>query len=470
MKTLVFPAIIMSALGTGAYAEVTFPSDYKNTCGISANDFNGWFQSGTAQKDGSVKPADGFTFPPVENTTCDFYKWGAQMFLWLTSSDSGAYTFDGPDFYDVVETGSSTFEFQQATGAEPNMFRLRDIKSEDVGGTGQAGGSDVLLSQKASLAYYGIHANDIYANYLTGQKAGKFASTAVMDNFPHSQEQMALVELVLKRTFANPQAMTMELKTSWVEASTVEAARYLTIAATVPKYDRNDDAKWTYSGMEIMELALVGMHIAAPVNGHPELVWSSFEHVDNAPNASYYYLNSGGTATLAAFDGSGDWTFFPTDGAAVSSIKSVASVDSDGNIVAGSGGSITPVSVNQINPWGLSQDEASEAEANTDLVSLNATVLGMLSGLGDVRGNYYQIGGIWTVEGQIPTGDSDANIRGGDRLANSTMETFHQYPDENNRFTSKNCFLCHSVSSGSSHAGQGIYLSHIFEGLQPLPE
>lgn len=467
MKALISATALLSVIGVVAAAEVTFPSDYKNTCGIDQSTFNGWFASGTASRGGDVNPADSFTFPPVENTTCDFYQWGAQMFLWLTSPNSdGSFTFDGADFYDVVAT-STGYEFQQSAGSTANPMQLRALKAEDIGGTGQAGGGDVLISQEDSLTYYGIHANDIYAEYLTGQKAGTFAGTAVAENFPSSQADMDLIEEYLKMTFDNPEAMTMELKTSWVDASTVSSVDdYLTITATVPTFDKVSDTQWTLSGTTDMTLAMVGMHIAAPVNGHPELVWSSFEHVDNAPNAAYYYLNSAGTATLAPFDSAGSWTFLPADAAQPASIVTVAKTDSSGNIVA-TGSAIEAVSVVQENPWGLAPDDSSQATANTDLVSLNATVLGMLSELKDVRANYYQIGGIWTVKGELPTGDSDPNIRGGDRLANSTMETFHQYPDENNGFQSRNCFLCHSVSSGDT---DGINLSHIFSGLAPLSD
>lgn len=87
----------------------------------------------------------------------------------------------------------------------------------------------------------------------------------------------------------------------------------------------------------------------------------------------------------------------------------------------------------------------------------------MLSQLaaGDVRGNYIQTGGVWTVKGQIPNGGTDKNLRGSLNLANTTMEIYYQY--HTNGFNPKNCFGCHS-----SPATKATGISHVFNELQPL--
>ncbi|WP_372833300.1 hypothetical protein, partial [Puniceibacterium confluentis] len=452
-------------------AQATLPDDAMDSCGIAPATLDGWFRDGTASTGGAVIAADGFAFPPVQNTACDFYQWGAQMFLWITSpAATASVTFDTPEFYDVVETAGGTFEFQSNAGSKPNPMLIRTVKAQDIGGTGQAGGGDVLLSEQGSLTYYGIHTNDIYAGYLTGQKAGAFDGLGIAGNFPITQADVQQVEAYMKQTYDNPQAMTMEIKTAWVDAATVDAAQFITLDAVVPRFDRASDTRWPLSGTETMTLALVGVHIVAPVAGHPELVWASFEHVSVAPALEYAYLDASGAVKLQPFDSSGDWTFFPSDAAQPTTsplVPAVAAMESTtGDIVADTGQTIAPVAVVQENPWGLSPADPANAKANSDLVSLNASLRNILMGaLGDKRGNYLQIGGIWTVTGQLPTGGGDGNIRGGNRLANATMESFHQYPDKNNNFQSENCFTCHSVSSGAT---DGIALSHIFGGLAPL--
>jgi hypothetical protein len=104
-----------------------------------------------------------------------------------------------------------------------------------------------------------------------------------------------------------------------------------------------------------------------------------------------------------------------------------ASQKSDGSIAAYSGMQIGPVQNAQKNPWGVAPGPNNDAGNNTDLVSLNSGIMAMPAALGDVRANYYQLGGIWTSEGQLPLSGTDGNIRGGLRLANSTI-TVHDSP------------------------------------------
>ena len=105
----------------------------------------------------------------------------------------------------------------------------------------------------------------------------------------------------------------------------------------------------------------------------------------------------------------------------------------------------------RVNPWGDAGGLASSAKNNTQIISLNSDVVGLLAD-GDVRKNYIQTGSLWTQDGQIPPAGTQV---GSLDLANSTMETYHQ---------SVNCFVCHSVSSGP-----GVGISHIYDTLQPLP-
>ena len=459
-------AAFVSSVGVHtARAEVTFPNDVYATCPITPGDLHQWARYGSEGPNGPFNPPDSDLFD--DDTNCNFYRWGAQMFLFLTSPNTAhpGYVFDGPFFYDVINHGNDDFTFEQFLGDAPNAFGVRGLKGDEaIGGTGQAGGGDVLLSQKGSLTYYGIHVNEAYAEYLTAQKAGQLSGT-LNTNFPSDQPEMEELQKVIGKQLPYAEALVLELKTSWVDARTVGASRYLVINAEVPAFDRSSATDWPQTGTETMPLAMVGMHVVGTAKGHPEMIWASFEHIDNAPNLSYYYMTSARQPALAMPDTAGNWTFFDTmPPAGTSPMIATVAATSDTGIAAVAGKTIGPVSVVQMNPFGLAPEDMNTALANSDLVSLNGSLLNMLQQRGDVRGNYYQIGSIWTQKGQMPTGDSDPNIRGGDRLANSTLETFHQYPDENNGFQSKNCFLCHSTSSDSD-----LKISHIYSGLQPLP-
>lgn len=85
------------------------PTDAQDLCPLSSSTFAGWFQSGTVSLNGVVNPADSTL---TLNPDCDFYAWGNQMFLWLTSPapsayGGGAHIFDSPTFYDVSPPDAS---------------------------------------------------------------------------------------------------------------------------------------------------------------------------------------------------------------------------------------------------------------------------------------------------------------------------------------------------------------------------
>lgn len=441
------------AAGT-APAQTVLPPDPKPTCVVTPAQLATWFASGTVTPGGFVDPADSVGFSPSND--CDFYKWSSQMFLWLTSPSTaspyggGSSMFDSPVFYDVSpQNAQHQRTLIPNTPGIPNpILPIRVNKPEEIGEVGQAGGSGVLISQAGSLVYYGIHVNDVYAQFLTGQKAGAIPAT----DFPTTQADLNAIQAYAGTTFADGIALTLELKTSWVDAATVDAGRHVTLESQVPLYARTSDTQWTLAGSETRTLALVGMHVVGSAQGHPELIWATFEHVDNTPDNTYYYTRVDGTTTAVPFSSAGNWLFMASGGTTAGANVERASVDSSGNIVAKSGQTIGPGNTYRINPWGDAGNAQGSAANNTEIVALNAAILPLLAG--DVRQNYVLTGALWTQNGQVPpTGSPPPPQAGSLLLANSTMETYHQ---------DINCFACHN---GTSFNG----LSHIYNSILPLP-
>src|SRR5690349_8855867 len=91
--------------GCFSLASLPMPSNPNNTCSVSSTEISGWFRNGLVTLNGEVKPAESDNFSNSPN--CDFYKWSAQMFLWLTSPAPSSYggtgelVFNSPAFYDV---------------------------------------------------------------------------------------------------------------------------------------------------------------------------------------------------------------------------------------------------------------------------------------------------------------------------------------------------------------------------------
>ncbi|MDQ3287608.1 MAG: hypothetical protein M3Q42_04980 [Pseudomonadota bacterium] len=422
-------------------------------CSISPTTFSTWFKSGSLGKDGMVTFADSVGFP-LDNTKCDFYKWGHQMFLWMVSPVAGGIVLDSPIFFDVNFNNSGNAVYLPNTlGEINNSFALRGAKPQNFQPGGQAGGSDTLLSLNDSLVYFGIHANDVYAWFNTAVSNGALPPTTP---FPSTQAELdAIVKYAASNgaTLSDADALTLELKTAWVDGTTVDdLSKYVTISADVPNYVKTSDTLWTIDPTTPTvqkTLAMVGMHVVGPVQGHPEMVWATFEHRDNVPDNTFYFDSIFGQVPVP-YDASGTWNFMTDGGSQDGALTAQMTIDgSTGNVKATTGNTIRQNNVYRVNPWGNAPTPES-AENNSELISLNLDIGLMLAMTGDVRANYFQVGSVWSRNGSIPSSPTDQDLIGSLLLANSTMETYHQQGSGNSNM---GCFGCHSAetSTGTSH-------------------
>jgi hypothetical protein len=332
---------------------------------------------------------------------------------------------------------------------------------------GQAGDSGVLLAQNGSLVYYATMVNDVYAYFLTGTKNGGI--TPAPTQFPTTQanlDKIIAFAAANGKTFPDPEALAIEVKSSWVEAAGLpNLSSYITMRATVPTYDKSNPNQWVPNGQTTVQLALVGMHVVGSAQGHPEMIWSTFEHVNNAPNATFAYVNTSNTTITVPQNTAGDWTFCADNSAGPFNEQRMTYVSP--NIVAESPFSISAANVIRWKAWGGASDsrpnplDATTAASNTEVIAINNSVIGMLLG-GDIRANYVMTGSTWTIGGASPTGsfhNGSGNEVGTSKLCNTTMETFQQ--GTNTLFaTGINCFTC--------HASNQTDVSHIFDPLKPL--
>ncbi len=424
--------------------------------GCEVDDFSSWFVTGTVNNNGLVKPPNSVDGPFESN--CDFYKWSWQNFLWQTSPTDKSYVFDSSPFYDLE--GDSLVEFS-------SMKKVRGGKETETGQAGQI--HFTLLSQNqpkvtpdGSLVYYAIHVNDVYAYFVSGKNQG---SLAELTEFPTTQEELEKIkEYALEEyqdSIKSNEVLTLELKSSWVKVDPKnDLSTYITLKADVQKYVHQSDQEWTWDGVTLekdVTLALVGYHIVGSVKGNPEMVWATFEHKDNTANANYYYLNEKGEPTEKVNFKNGslvdiqDWLF--TNAETKEETNNIPNAELVGNnIKAASGQTISASSTIRVYPYG-NETSKSGAKNNTEIISLNEQIQGMLKG-NDVRKNYFLVGAVWTQGGVIPQSNktNDPVFEGSPKLTNSTMETY---------FENTNCFSCHN---GGKLGG----LSHIFDKIDPL--
>ena len=400
-------------------------------------------------------------------------------------------------------------QLQDAGTAATLSVGLRAAKGDEdpdiLDEVGQAGGG-VLMSKNKSLVYYGVHVNDLYADFRTGvyNKAFDPAPVVYPRNPTDMETVLAYVDSVGLETPQAPETLAIELKTSWVDASKVaDPSQYITISASVPMYDKTDNLKWKLGPKDQpMELALVGVHIVGTVQDHPEFVWATFEHISNTADVSYWYTTNindiKANTKQWAFDSSGSFEFLNTGEAAAGhntecmttppheSTGDIHAILNDDGVTPVCADGIVPSETVRVRPWGsypfgysdvsttppsqkdpVTEDQVDKiVKNNTVLVALNTHVLSQLAS-DDPRKNYVQTGGIWTttspaaVDAPIPNwmADEKINMRGSLGLYNATMETYSQ------KFAD-NCFVCHSVDKGDANS---FGLSHIFSDIDPLP-
>ena len=329
-----------------------------------------------------------------------------------------------------------------------------------------------LISRKGSLVYYISMVNDVYAYYLSAAKEGQI-SGAEFPTTAQQRDSICAIARINGATLPDSNALAIEIKTSWVEAATVpDPENYIVVDAWVPTYNKTDTL-WTPSGEKKVKLAMLGMHVVGSTAGHPEMVWSTFEHNQNAPNAAYQYLDSNNVVVTQPADSGGQWTLSSNASDPHPNVAHITVPKNTNNLKAIAPYGITASNSSLVYPWGSeanvspNAENGSSAASNSEVISINNSVLSKLVG-NDIRKNYILIGSTWTSGGSAPTGQSYSTnptspgvAIGTSLVANSTMETYLQL-----NYTT--CFYCHSNGDTLNPSLLPGDLSHVYTGLQVL--
>jgi hypothetical protein len=392
---------------------------------------------------------------------CPFYRGGWQNFLVATQPDDKGVP--AIRFYPTID---DVFKPAKPHGA--NRSWLGDIK--------QAGGRQILIDQNGKTLYYGIHVNQAFVDFV---KANKL-------------ETAKGIQEASDRLFFP--AGVIEFKSAWQEVTDPNdptLATYITVRAPVPRLkqvngklieDRNNPRETL--------LRLLALHVVYTYPGHPEFIWSTFEHSTGTPDTQA----SDGKRNVAPTGGVN-----PLDDDPLNQ-KDTTVVCEDDHILCKKGTRANEGN-RPIDEMGLHLDEASQSfpgqqtsiyrmfpasKSNTidpdaAIKSLNHNVEALFAKAQaegklkptDKRMNYRLVGAQWMdkpayfkldsalqndetspfVE-QIGRdallkairedgSDSDFSILAGeDRLSSTAMESFTQAPDS---FT--NCFSCHNTQA-----------------------
>lgn len=308
---------------------------------------------------------------------------------------------------------------------------------------GQADGG-VLMAQNGSLVYYTITVNNVFALFRTMQGAAVPAGLRFPTTPPELNAILNFAAANGQPPVIDPEALAVEIKTAWIEAATLANPNdFIQVQAIVPTYDTSNPNDWVPNGTKTVTLAMVATHIVGSANGHPEMLWGTFEHVSNDPLAQYDYARAPGGIGTVLQNTVGNWLFC-ANGAAGPFNQAHMRMAAAGHIQPVAPFPISPTDVVRSKPWGL---DGANAFGNAEVISLNNIVRNLLDPA-DVRRNYFHGGTTWTIGGAPPNG---ANEVGTNKLSNTTMETFTQ---------GGNCFGCHTSNTTT--------VSHVFGATDPL--
>jgi hypothetical protein len=407
-----------------ALAGATFPASAQ--CDAPAS----WFPHTDTQRPDNSDPGK-------EN--CKFHQWSWQTFLWLTQKADGDLRFitqmhSADDLFAPSKSGLAALDLSIPAWKNRPKERLRlhprDVKprsARPVHLINQPGDNGILVDQEGHPVFFAIHVNQDYYDFI---QSNGYNDPRKLMNAPATQ---------------NFRVGTLEVKSSWriINPGEKKSAFYWTTAEIARLKTVNGHVEIDPNHFDEKQVALVGLHVAGVVVGHPEFVWATFELKGNAPtlppgmpmNSRDPVSNFGArfyTAKTRAFECNRSNAGKVTLNEAEQTLTPITQVF---RLFAGDGGTDAAL-----------------------IQKLNQSVQGQLGG--DVAANYDLIGSLWVQDGVlqpniIPGTVAPSTQQGSINLANTTMETFGQF---------ENCFTCHNTQgykdNGTDFPPMNLNLSH----------
>jgi hypothetical protein len=400
-------------------------------------------------------PVDACTPPPHPAADCPFYFFSWHNFMLATMPNDTAGT---PAFLSWA-----TIERTFGSGAGRPPPAIPQIR----GGVTQAGGRQVLIDQNGHAIYYAIHFNQPFTNF-------------VNDNCLTTPDAVRNADPMLRF----PSGL-VELKEAWmIVPDNMVPTDFIVARVQVPTLHRDPASPTNVleddTQMRTVTAALLAIHIVFTLPGHPEFIWSTFQHVnaqtafDVAPGAvenpeatpvgtvispQNFLLYRGGTPANAANRGVASLAFDEATQTFTNQQTSIYRV------------------------FPASKFTTTEFDGDVGAINDNMTAKFRAANLpaNDRRGHYRLVGATWqdrpletmlapnkilTNDETIP--DIQANgsdsplaiLAGEDRLSSIAMESFTQ---PTNSFP--NCFACHDTRATTA---RGVPLARDMTGMQLL--
>ena len=361
--------------------------------------------------------------PLGSETNCQFYQFAYQWFFSM-----------------VQPTGSGDLKFETFNLFQPAKTNQCGLANKLTGRANMAKVMFVRTQKPATNSFDPVLPVDIKQAGSNAPLYDRYGNVVLYNVFYNDLECQATPTAGYKPN-------TIEIKASWRVLKAADPS-YYTITATVEGFPQNP-----------VTLGLVGFHLVINTQLHPEFVWATFEHKNNAPDC-----------TNPQSAPAGGWSFLSDDcttclqqnginGCPQCKFNQQANTPPFG--LTG-----PPTQVCRVYRDGTDPEPTTGGNNNDtnrfNIDTLNTQIAALLpsSGPASVWKNYTLVGGQWT-NGGVGSGGTDVQ-RGSLELANTTMETFLQSgPNKSN------CFSCHGYNPTATDPHPLTPTSHIISDLLP---
>jgi hypothetical protein len=387
---------------------------------------------------------------------CNFQQWSWEAFVWATAiGTDGRARFT--TFGNVDELGKKA---TAAKGPKPLGLKPRDLKPKTTrqlasNDTPQQAGGGIVVDQNGQIIWYSTHMNPGYFAFAQKNGGAGYAKASATLNFPVG---------------------AAVFKASWrVVQDGEDTSKLYTEKSAVPILVNNpcggimvDPAGKTRQ----VTVALVGLHVVGVTENHPEFLWASFEHEHNAPD-----LPPGMAPNSSEAVSKESFPFYAANTPANACNPQCVNLQVT-DAVKQTVGPVTNV-FRQFGHGG-----PIPAQRGEDIKNVNEAARKEMATMGALKppqpketvwSNYKLIGTLWLAQpGTLQPGIGELEVCGvgSVNLANSTLETYFQGPQNNfNGNNVSNCFMCHNTGGfGAYPGGKNINLSHALLDSIPNPK
>ena len=413
---------------------------------------------------------------PSPQNNCSFQQYIWQTFLYLvqpSAESNSPLNFETwmPNYGIFVGKGEKPVAWGEMADVDFCSGEAAKVGEVYSNLTLQAGSHFPLIDLQLEDVYYGVAVNKPAYDFIEQCDLYKShcALTLAPDLLSSTDEGIDIPNKYPNLAFPD---QAIELKTSWKVLTQAEVDSGLFY--TAPGHVKSPAA----ADCNSVTLGLVGMHIVSKPPSHPEFIWATLEHRNNAPDCS----DLSATPPL----GSGtDWTFYDASSAADTNSYQAGNAiqvcrmhpmgdPTQGIFPDGLDCDLSPAPAyicnSDVQKYVIDPNNKAISSINKsaqDLIAQEAKA----DQINAVWANYELVGNLWTKNGVLPP---NLQVQEGSlSAANTTMETYVQN-GESTKTNPNSCFSCHNLE-GKLVTKDGVPvrstlppagLSHIFNLLQ----